>query len=53
MSDNFDDADVNSGERITDQASLGGDVDLFGDFSVLAPGVQIILDGRPVSHSGR
>lgn len=27
----------------------GGAETLFGDYSVLSPGVEIVLDGRPVS----
>lgn len=26
--------------------------ELFGDYSVLSPGVQIVLEGRPVSNIG-
>jgi hypothetical protein len=32
-----------------DPAADGGADALFGSYSVLAPGVQIVLDGRPVS----
>lgn len=32
-----------------DNAVAGGAEALFGSFSVLSPGVQIVLDGRPVS----
>lgn len=27
----------------------GGAEELFGDYSVLSPGVEIVLDGRPLS----
>ena len=37
-------------EAEDDEAAGGGGADgLFGGYSVLAPGVQIVIDGRPVS----
>ena len=52
--------DVNDGSDFEDgDASIGGASGgleraceaLFGEYTVLAPGVQIVLDGRPVSCS--
>ena len=53
VSDNFDDADLSGDEHVAGEPADGGDAVRFGDFSVLAPGVQIILYGRPVSSFGR
>ena len=44
----------NQDERRDSDAVVGStDVDLFGEFAVLSPGVQIVLDGRAVSTFGR
>lgn len=48
---------MSSTENDTEAAELSGDEDvaedtadpLFGSYSVLSPGVQIVLDGRAVS----
>ena len=42
--------DTDAVELPEDDGFLGGDPDpLFGSYSVLSPGVQIILEGRAVS----
>ncbi|MEL6997261.1 MAG: hypothetical protein AAFP68_03290 [Pseudomonadota bacterium] len=52
MSDNFDDGESAGGETASGSVSEFTEHALFGDFAVIAPGVQIILEGRPVSYSG-
>lgn len=50
-----DDASGLEGSDLHDTADdqrRRGSEDLFGDFRVLSPGVHIVLDGRPVSHTG-
>lgn len=49
MSDNFDDGE-NSGETGRGEGLIN-DVNVlsFGQYAVIAPGVQIILDGRTIS----
>ena len=34
-----------------DRRSIHPTVELFGDFSVLSPGVHIVLDGRAISRN--
>lgn len=52
MSDNFDEGDAGQTDGRMDVQSTRGETVSFGDYAVLAPGVQIILEGRAVSHSG-
>ncbi len=49
MTDSLDDGDAIARSE-TELPVKPDDPDaLFGDYSVLSPGVQIVLDGRPVS----
>lgn len=52
VSDNFDETDSGESEARLDTHGVGNETISFGDYSVLAPGVQIILQGRAVSNSG-
>jgi len=48
-----DDSDVSLcdvAESESENVRYSGSDDLFGDYSVLGPGVHIVLDGRPVSR---
>lgn len=49
MSDNFDDGDNMREQGQGDGHVDSADVLSFGQYAVLAPGVQIILEGRAVS----
>ncbi|MEM9059241.1 MAG: hypothetical protein AAGD13_02160 [Pseudomonadota bacterium] len=53
MSDNFDDGESGGAETASGSVSEFTENALFGEYSVIAPGVQIILEGRPVSFSDR
>lgn len=50
MSDNFEDSEVLDDERRGEQWAEVGEFVSFGDYAVISPGVQIILEGRPVSR---
>ena len=50
MSDNFEDSEALDDERRGEQWAEAGDFVTFGDYAVISPGVQIILEGRPVSR---
>ena len=50
VSDNYEDSETLEDERRGEQwVDTGGFVS-FGDYAVISPGVQIILEGRPVSR---
>ncbi len=49
MSSIDDDSDPSAHEEDDDRSVDCGADALFGCYTVLAPGVQIVLDGRPVS----
>ena len=53
LNDNYDDGTSSDPDRRIQSMFDDCERALFGDFNVLAPGVQIILEGRPISHSGR
>lgn len=50
MSDNIDDSETLDAELRGEQWFDTGEIVSFGDYAVISPGVQIILDGRPVSR---
>ena len=52
MSDNFEDSEALDEERRGEQWAYVGEFVSFGDYAVISPGVQIILEGRPVSRYG-
>lgn len=50
-----DDSDDDQPKELDDhdlEAVQGGGGLRFGDYTVLAPGVQIVLDGRAISNAG-
>ena len=53
VSDNFDEGDSDPSEGRLETLSTSSESVSFGDYAVLAPGVQIILEGRTISSSGR
>lgn len=50
VSDNIDDSETLDAELRGEQWFDTGEIVSFGDYAVISPGVQIILDGRPVSR---
>lgn len=50
VSDNFEDSEVLDDERRGERWAEVGEFVSFGDYAVISPGVQIILEGRPVSR---
>lgn len=49
MTDLLDDSEAFEQDDTDAPVRAGGAEALFGDYSVLSPGVQIVLEGRPVS----
>lgn len=53
MTENLDDHEPAEPADTERPVKAGGADALFGDFAVLSPGVEIVLDGRPISASPR
>ena len=49
MTENLDDHDAIEQESFEGPITPGSAEALFGSYSVLSPGVEIVLEGRPVS----